>query len=133
MTLKLAFLPFFLFLFLRVVSGEIFPDPSNPLVSYEEEYSAFEASELLNFKTSEGKNRAKRFVYLNSDTFMAVALLVGVPVSLILPSLSNIFNKWRRRRSIDDIEEFQSFPQEDINNPELDRISTYFQLVDVRF
>jgi len=121
----------FLFKVVYVQSTSIVPNASRTEISYETEYRAFQ-DDLI--KSIPGKSRSKRFVYLNSDTSFAVALLLGVPLTAVLPSLSNVFNKWRKRRSVRDTSELD---YDFIDNPDaqahLDKIATYFELVDVSY
>lgn len=119
-------------LFLVVAESQLIPDPTKHEVSYEEEYDAFERDAITSIP-SQVKSRSKRFIYMNYDTYVAVALLVGVPVSLVLPSLGNLFSKWRRKRRSALENEHDIFYSQDhpTLQPELDRISTYFDLVDV--
>lgn len=114
---------------LGVSANGFYPDHTNHAVSYEDEYEAFENDLIASIP--ETKSRAKRFIYMNTDTFVAVALLVGVPLSIVLPSLGNIFNKWRRRRSTGESDAYPFTEDDPAVQPKLDRISTYFNLVDV--
>lgn len=63
---------------------------------------------------------------------MAVALLIGVPLSFVLPSMSNLFNSWRKKRSIQDTTEnsWMVYGQ-NVAKPEMEKVYTYFQLLDV--
>ncbi len=63
---------------------------------------------------------------------MAVALLIGVPLSFVLPSMSNLFNSWRKKRSIQDTADnsWMAYGQ-NVAKPEMEKVYTYFQLLDV--
>lgn len=65
---------------------------------------------------------------------MAVALLIGVPLSFVLPSMSNLFNSWRKKRSIQDTAEnsWMAYGQ-NVAKPEMEKVYTYFQLLDVSY
>jgi hypothetical protein len=111
------------------VRSALVPNASKHEVSYEEEYEAFQEDLISSIPS---KSRSKRFIYLNSDTSSACALLLGFPLTIVLPSLSNVFNKWRRRRSVRDTEYLENNYEDDPEvQPHLDKISTYFELVDV--
>lgn len=60
---------------------------------------------------------------------MSVAFLLGVPLSFVLPSMTNLFNSWRRKRSIDESGSTAWMAQD--ASPEMEKVNTYFQLLDV--
>jgi hypothetical protein len=94
-------------------------------VSYDEEYQLFEKDYP--------KRRRKRFIYYNVDSNFDVGYLVVIPITVVVPGMSNLFNKWRRRRSIgfEDSETNLEFEDHPTLEPHLDRISTYFDLLNV--
>lgn len=106
--------------------------PQLPRSSYEEEYKLF-LSELENGTAkNNGKSRQKRYVYLNTETNLDVGLFIVIPVTIVLPSMSNLFNVWRRKRSLDN---FNFNTTSDETDPfvqsQLDRVSAYFELMNV--
>jgi hypothetical protein len=106
--------------------------------SYDEEYRIFEnEQEKL---PSISKSRGKRYIYLNVQSNLDVGFLCVIPISIVLPKMSNLFNSWRRRRrrrsvGNEEAEIWPDFTQEKNNNPmiqpALDKILWYFELLNV--
>jgi len=123
----------------------------------EEEYRLFlQEMENGTFSAQEElHHRSKRYVVYNTDTTMALALIVGLPLTIVLPTLSNVFGDFglgnlnffgRKRRSINpknnrsnvindsdyDILDDQDFIDGPEFQPTLSKLSAYFELVQVK-
>jgi len=100
---------------------------SHGKLAYDEEYKLFQLDHA--------KKRKKRFVYYNIDSLFDVGFLVVIPITVVVPGMSNLFNTWRRRRSVDDGNNRFEDDYEDHPNiqPQLDRISAYFDLLNVSY
>ncbi|ODM99909.1 hypothetical protein Ocin01_06777 [Orchesella cincta] len=98
-------------------------------MTYEEEYKHFEADQG---SSSSHLSREKRFIYLNVDANMAMAMLVSIPLTFILPSMTNLFNSWRRKRSIEDSSlQTMNIQENSVVKPDMDKVFSYFQLLDI--
>ncbi|CAL8095081.1 unnamed protein product [Orchesella dallaii] len=98
-------------------------------MTYEEEYRHFETEQS---SSNSHLSREKRFIYLNVDSNMAMALLVSIPLTFVLPSMTNLFNSWRRKRSIEDSSTNSLNIQDNpVVKPDMDKVFSYFQLLDI--
>ena len=78
-----------------------------------------------------GKRRTKRFITYNVLAPIDIGLLLAIPITLILPSISNLFNK-RVKRSLPMELGSDIYEDEPIVQTHLDRISNYFELLQVK-
>lgn len=81
--------------------------------------------------------RVKRTVLYNSEAPLDVVLVFAIPLTVLLPVLTNVFNnlnwskifKWKR--SVDNLEEEVYDEDSSIVQPHLDKLSGYFELMRV--
>jgi len=88
--------------------------------------------------SSEPKHRSKRFIHLNIFGTFDVGWLIIIPVILVLPNWSNIFNVFRkrRRRSISSnqgktINQISYSLENPAAQIQLDKVISYFNLLEV--
>lgn len=134
---------FFSFLFLFLVNDQIVrglksvhyestENRLNKLLSFEEEYKLFEEELENGVAKGPGKSRQKRYVFLNTESAVNVGFLVVIPVTVIIPSMTNLFNVWRRKRSIQQ-DSFYNITLEGDSylQSQADRVSAYFDMIHV--
>lgn len=103
---------------------------STNVTKYDTEYVTF-----LQEENHHPSSRQKRYVYLNVQSNLDVGFLCVIPITIVLPQMSNLFNKWRRRRSKRSSPQSDDEPLFEDDDPlvqkHLDKISAYFELLDV--
>lgn len=78
--------------------------------------------------------RSKRTIKFNGRAPIDLGMLFGFPLTLTLPSLSNYFqfNKDKKKRSIPtEVESEDVYEENPFLQPQVDRISAYFHLINV--
>ncbi|ODN03507.1 hypothetical protein Ocin01_03151 [Orchesella cincta] len=118
--------------FKETVFGNGLENLANGKISFDEEYRLFEEELEQGIAKRSGKSRHKRYVYWNTEANVDVGFLIVIPITVVLPSMTNLFNKWRRRRSVSDYDS-ANFTSE-INpmaQAELNRVQSYFELIDI--
>ena len=75
------------------------------------------------------KSRSKRFVTFNVLAPVDLGLLLAIPITLILPSMANLWSK-RFKRSIPQ-EKPENYEDDPIVQTHLDRLANYFELLQV--
>lgn len=100
--------------------------------NFDEEYKLF-LEELDNGTAKAGvKSRQKRYVYLNTETNLDVGYLIVIPITVVLPPMTNLFNTWRRKRSLDNFAaNTTSEEQSPVLQQQVDRITSYYDLINV--
>lgn len=100
--------------------------------NFDAEYKLF-LEELDNGTAKAGvKSRQKRYVYLNTETNLDVGYLIVIPITVVLPPMTNLFNTWRRKRSLDNFAaNITSEEQSPVLQQQVDRITSYYDLINV--
>lgn len=79
------------------------------------------------------KKRSKRFLFLNMDGSFAVGFLLTIPLTIVLPPMSNLFNAWRySRRFRRDVSEELTYEEDAVLQPSVERVQTYFDFLKVK-
>lgn len=96
-------------------------------------------SEIVSFSDSEVgevvKSRSKRFIYFNVNSALDFGFLLTIPITIVLPPMSNLFNSWKysKRSARSLMEDEENVLEEDspVIQPYLDRVNSYFELIKV--
>ncbi|CAL8114240.1 unnamed protein product [Orchesella dallaii] len=115
----------------ETVFGNGLEDFSNRKLNFDEEYRLFEEELEKGVAKNTGKSRQKRYVYLNTETNVDLGFLIVIPITVVLPAMTNLFNKWRRRRSVSDYSANFSSEINPMAQAELNRVQSYFELIDI--
>ncbi|CAG7786497.1 unnamed protein product [Allacma fusca] len=76
------------------------------------------------------KSRSKRFITFNVLAPIDIGLLLAIPITLILPSMTNLFTK-RVKKSIPADMDPEVYEDDPIVQNHLDRVSNYFDLLQI--
>lgn len=101
-------------------------------LSLDDEFKLFEQELEKGIAKKTAKSRQKRYVYLNTESLVNVGFLIVIPITIVLPAMTNLFNIWRRKRSVPS--SFYSNYTID-NDPkrrtQTSKIASYFDLIHV--